>query len=138
MEDDARLKEIFNGYNPRLKGDKEFIDSLQKRMRVVEIVQQSQKTDTRLSKLMLVVTFALGALSAVLVMLLCGDADTDTVMPPLEMFGANLFLFLNMRVIMFTVVAMMMSACVIFIVGGLYRYLRRRNSRLKMAMLKDI
>lgn len=136
MEDDARLKEIFNGYNPRLKGDKEFIDSLQKRMRVVEIVQQSQKTDTRLSRLMLVVTFALGALSAVLVMLLCGDADA--VMPPLEMFGANLFLLLNMRVIMFTVVAMMMSACVIFIVGGLYRYLRRRNNRLKMAMLKDI
>ncbi len=70
MEDDKLIRRIFDDYKPDLGNDDDFMLTFEKKLEMVELVKRHRKTNLRHMKMLLAVTFFLGVLSAVFVVML--------------------------------------------------------------------
>lgn len=122
MEDDKLIRRIFEDYKPDLGNDDDFMSTLEKKLDMVELVKRHRKTDIRRMKMLLAVTFLLGVLSAVFVVLSISYSPSQPIVD-IDLLGSGILMFVNGRVFVLGTLSMLMSLGVIGFVSLLYNCL---------------
>lgn len=122
MEDDKLMRRIFEDYKPDLGNDDDFMSTLEKKLDMVELVKRHRKTDIRRMKMLLAVTFLLGVLSAVFVVLSISYSPSQPIVD-IDLLGSGILMFVNGRVFVLGTLSMLMSLGVIGFVSLLYNCL---------------
>lgn len=114
MNDDRRLQELFDSFNPALADSELFKQRLERKLAIIDEIRQAQTTRIHRYRMAVVAAFVAGIVigSGLLVFILAIPSDT-----PLFTFGINFyplqFIEQNSRMICVLLTSLMIAFCII-------------------------
>ena len=114
MNDDRRLQELFDSFNPALADSELFKQRLERKLAIIDEIRQAQTTRIHRYRMAVVAAFVAGIVigSGLLVFILAIPSDT-----PLFTFGINFyplqFIEQNSRLICVLLTSLMIAFCII-------------------------
>lgn len=114
MNDDRRLQELFDSFNPALADSELFKQRLERKLAIIDEIRQAQTTRIHRYRMAVVAAFVAGVVigSGLLVFILAIPSDT-----PLFTFGINFyplqFIEQNSRMICVLLTSLMIAFCII-------------------------
>lgn len=131
MTKDKALEELFLAQKPQFTDNADFMAALTKRLDAVEFIKQHQEATIRRYKMVMVAAFVVGIISGSLAIVLSSPAE------PLFTFSIQsaflLWVAENLRLIVATAIALLMTIGTISIIGNV-QDIQRMRSRIKMDM----
>ena len=114
MNDDRRLQELFDSFNPALADSELFKQRLERKLAIIDEIRQAQTTRIHRYRMAVVAAFVAGTVIGSGFLALVLSAPTDV---PLFTFGVNfyplVFIEQNSRLISALLASLMIAFCII-------------------------